>query len=305
MTSAPLVLFPSNSMHPTAPDAAFEEEARHAAGAGFDVGLIDLEVFLGGEVKLRRVPEGPGEVVYRGWLLELDAYRRMSDVVAARGRRLITETPAYQHCYHLPEWYEAIGGAEHTARSIWIPGSTFDIDAVVAKVKEAFGAGAVILKDYVKSRKHEWFDACFIPAADDEANVRRVVQNFLRLQDAHVVGGLVFREFVALRRIGLHPKSRLPLVNEHRFFVWGGRPFYSAPYWADGDYSGERPSADVLAPILGRVKSRFYAADVAEREGGGWLLVELNDGGSAGIPEGGSAEAFYRSLHAAAAGKAA
>ncbi|WP_438042666.1 ATP-grasp domain-containing protein [Sorangium sp. So ce128] len=299
MLPAPLVLFPSNPLHPTTPDSAFEEEARHAASAGFDVGFIDLEVFLGGDVKLRRVPEGPGEVIYRGWLLGLDAYRCMSEVVAARGRRLITEPAAYQHCYHLPEWYETIGGAEHTARSIWIPGSTFDLEAVVVHVREAFGSGAVILKDYVKSRKHEWFDACFIPAADDEANVRRVVGNFLRLQDDHVVGGLVFREFVALRRIGLHPKSRLPLVNEHRFFVLDGRPFYSAPYWADGDYPGEPPSADVLAPVLGRVRSRFYAADVAEKEGGGWMLVELNDGGSAGIPEGGAADAFYRHLRAA------
>jgi hypothetical protein len=97
MTRTPLALFPSNPLHPTAPDSAFVGEARHAAIAGFDVGLIDLEVFLGGEVKLRRVPEGPGEVIYRGWLLDLDAYRRMSEVVATRGRRLITEPSAYQH----------------------------------------------------------------------------------------------------------------------------------------------------------------------------------------------------------------
>jgi len=299
MTSTPLVLFPSNPQHPTAPDSAFEGEARHAASAGFAIGFVDLEVYLGGEAKLRRVPEGPGEVVYRGWLLDLDAYHRMSEVVVARGRRLVTDLAAYRHCYHLPEWYQAIGSAEHTPRSIWIPGATFDLDVVAATVREEFGSGAVILKDYVKSRKHEWFDACFLPAADDEANVRRVVGNFLRLQDAHVVGGLVFREFVDLRRIGLHPKSRLPLVNEHRFFVLDGHAFHSAPYWADGDYPGEPPSADVLTAILPRVRSRFYAADVAEKEAGGWLLVELNDGGSAGIPEGGTADAFYRSLRAA------
>jgi hypothetical protein len=135
--------------------------------------------------------------------------------------------------------------------------------------------------------------------ANDDANVRRVVGNFLRLQEEHLVGGLVFRQFVDLQRIGLHPKSRLPLVNEHRFFVLDGCPFYSAPYWADGDYRREPPGADVIAPILARVQSRFYAADVAEKEAGGWLLVELNDGGSAGIPEGGTAGAFYLSLRAA------
>ena len=48
MASPPLVLFPSNPLHPSAPDSAFEDEARQAAGAGFDIGLIDLEVFLGG-----------------------------------------------------------------------------------------------------------------------------------------------------------------------------------------------------------------------------------------------------------------
>jgi hypothetical protein len=72
-----------------------------------------------------------------------------------------------------------------------------------------------------------------------------------------------------------------------------------APYWAEGDYRGDPPGEDVIAAILPRVRSRFYAADVAKLESGGWLLVELNDGGSAGIPEGGSPEAFYLSLRAA------
>ncbi|APR77398.1 putative membrane protein [Minicystis rosea] len=294
-----IVLFPSNPMRPNAPDTGFEREAEHAASVGFDVGFVDVEAYLGGEAKLRKVPEQPGEVLYRGWLLDLEAYARLSDAVAARGGRLVTDLAAYRHCHHLPEWYEAIGGAEQTARSIWLPGTSFDVAEVAASVRAAFGSGAVILKDYVKSRKHEWFDACFIPAADDEENVKRVVGNFLRLQDGHVVGGLVFRAFVALRRIGLHPKSRLPLVREYRFFVVDGRPIFVAPYWSDGDYQGEPPGPEILAPLLPRVRSRFYAADVAEKEDGGWMLVELNDGGSAGVPEGGDVETFYRSLRAA------
>jgi len=299
MTSPPLILFPSNPLRPSLPDASFEQEAAHAAAAGFDVGLVDLELYLGGEVKLRKVPEGSGEVLYRGWILDVDAYRRMADAIAARGRLLITDPASYQHCYHLPEWYAAVGGAERTPRSIWLPGAAFDLGAVAAEVCAAFGSGPAIIKDYVKSRKHEWFDACFIPAADDEENVRRVVGNFLRLMDGHVVGGLVFRAFVDFARVGIHSKSRLPLVREYRFFVLDGRPFFIAPYWGEGDYRGEPPSADVIAPILPLVRSRFYAADVAEQESGGWLLVELNDGGSAGVPEGGDPEAFYRALQAA------
>jgi len=299
MAPAPLILFPSNPLRPTLPDTSFELEAEHAGAAGFDIGLIDLEVYLGGEVKLRKVPAMPGEVLYRGWILELDAYGRMVDALSARGRKLMTDLSSYRHCYHLPEWYEAVGGEEHTPRSIWLPGKDHDVAAVAAEVRAAFGAGPVIVKDYVKSRKHEWFDACFIPAADDEDDVRRVVGNFLRLQDDRVVGGLVFRAFVDFERVGIHAKSRLPLVREYRFFVLDGQPIYLAPYWAEGDYRGEPPGAEVIAALLPRVRSRFYAADVAKREAGGWMLVELNDGGSAGIPEGGSPEAFYKSLRAA------
>ena len=278
---------------------AFEREAVACAAAGFEIGLIDLEVYLGGEAKLRKVPPGDGEVLYRGWILDLDAYGRMEAAVASRGKRLVTPIDAYRHIYHLPEWYEAVGGAERTPRSIWLPGASFDLDEVAKTVREAFGEGPVLLKDYIKSRKHEWFDACFIPSAADGENVKRVVGNFLRLMDDHIVGGLVFRDFVPLRRVGLHSKSRLPLVREYRFFVLDGEPFFVAPYWAEGDYRGEAPDASVIEGILPLVKSRFYAADVAEREEGGWVLVELNDGGAAGVPEGGSVEDFYTRLRGA------
>ena len=292
----PLVLFPSNPLTPREPDTAFATEALHAAAAGFEVGLLDLEVYLGGEAKLRRVPEGGGEVLYRGWLLDLDAYQRMSDMIVARGRALVTPLDAYRHIFHLPEWYQAVGGEAATPRSIWFPGASFDPADIAPRVAEAFGSHPVLLKDYVKSRKHEWFDACFISAADDAAEVERVLGIFLRLMDEALVGGLVFRDFVPLRRVGLHSKSRLPLVREYRFFVLDGRPFYQAPYWAEGDYRGEPPPESVLEAILPRVRSRFYAADVAEREEGGWVLVELNDGGAAGVPEGGSGQEFYQKL---------
>jgi hypothetical protein len=41
------------------------------------------------------------------------------------------------------------------------------------------------------------------------------------------------------------------------------------------------------------VQSRFFAIDVAQKEDGTWLVMELNDGGSAGVPEGGDVRGFY------------
>ena len=49
-----------------------------------------------------------------------------------------------------------------------------------------FGGRAVIVKDYVKSQKHAWGEACFIPRADDVEGALRVVRRFLGLQGADV-----------------------------------------------------------------------------------------------------------------------
>ncbi len=158
--------------------------------------------------KLRRVPEGPGEVIYRGWLLGLDAYRCMSEVVAARGRRLITG-PAASRTFATtcPSGTRRRSAApSRPARSIRSRARR-STSAVVVQVREAF-AWALILKDYEVPQARVVRRLLHPSGGRPEPMMRRVVGNFLRLQDDHVVGGLVFREFVELRRIGLHPKSR-------------------------------------------------------------------------------------------------
>jgi hypothetical protein len=46
----------------------------------------------------------------------------------------------------------------------------------VAQALRPFGDGAIIVKDYVKSQKHYWAEARFIPSASDRAAVERVVR---------------------------------------------------------------------------------------------------------------------------------
>lgn len=50
---------------------------------------------------------------------------------------------------------------------------------------------AVIVKDYVKSRKHEWHEACYIPDVKDQDNARRVIENFVKRQGDDIVGGII------------------------------------------------------------------------------------------------------------------
>lgn len=302
-----LAVFPSSPIHPKKPDSAFEDEVAVAKKVGFEIGFVDLELNFGGDVKLR-IPEGSGRAVYRGWIVKPEEYRRLDEALKAEGYTLLNDSVAYQHCHHLPEWYQGVG-PELTPRSIWFPSDklgpygsvllapgNFELGEVADNVHRVFGDKSLILKDYVKSRKHEWYDACFIRSAADTNEVKRVLSNFLRLQGDQLVGGLIFREYVDFKRIGLHSKSRMPLIQEFRFFISNHKILGCFPYWNEGRYEGDLPPASVIEPLLPKIQSCFFTADVAQKEDGSWLVVELGDGGASGVPDGSDPVVMYQGL---------
>lgn len=255
---------------------------------------------LGGEVKLTDV--GPGPTLYRGWILKPADYERLAAAVAARGGELVTPPEQYRYACTLPDWYGDLMG--FTPKSVWFPKENVNEELFSVLPTLLFnkfgGKGGLIVKDYLKSQKHYWNDACYIPDVRDGENVLRVVRRFLELQADSFFGGLVFRRYEPLKRIGAHLKSHMPLGNEWRFFFRDRRFFYAAPYWSSesgADYQGtaEPYMADVGALGLG-VKSNFFALDLALTEEGNWIMIEVNDGGSAGVPEGGRVSDFYEAL---------
>lgn len=44
-----------------------------------------------------------------------------------------------------------------------LDGKEPDLQTIATEVREKLGPGPYIVKDYVKSRKHEWDEACYIP----------------------------------------------------------------------------------------------------------------------------------------------
>lgn len=296
-----VILFPSYPSRPNQPDPSFGAEVNAAKKAGFEIAFVDLELQLGGDVVLRRLPE-EGDVLYRGWLLRPDDYQKLDDAITAKGRKLLTPTEGYREAYEFPRWYGKFVMRGLTAPSTTFPLSTFKDGQPpwesLLSIISTFEGGC-ILKDYVKSRKQDWFEACFIPDTQDEANVRRVVLNFLRLTEGTISGGLVFREFQQFQRIGLHTKTRMPVINEHRAFIVNGKCIYLAPYWADGDYADVRkPTVEEVEGIVrqGPLASPFYALDLALTVSNRWEVIEVNDGGASGVPEGGDVKDFYQAL---------
>lgn len=295
------IIFCADPLAPRSVDAGFADEARAARAAGLEYHLISYEQLVhahDAEAAVRRVPTAaaPTLALYRGWMLRPAAYQALYDALQARGITLINDPAAYRTCHYLPESYPFI--REETPATVWLPlADCGDLDAIMALLAP-FGDQPVIVKDFVKSQKHAWFEACFVPSAADRQAVARVVTRFLALQGDDISEGLVFRAYVALQPIGVHPQSGMPLTREHRLFFLDGALLADAPYWdVPTDATVDLP-IDHFSTVAARVPSRYFTMDVAQRIDGRWLIVELGDAQVAGLPERLDAAAFYAALSA-------
>lgn len=221
--------------------------------------------------------------IYRGWMMKPAQYEVLHGRLAQCGRELVNTPAQYEHCHHLPSSFDIISA--HSPRTVWMPTRGMPALERLMELLAPFGGGPIIVKDYVKSQKHAWNEACFIPAANDRAQVERVVRRFLELQGDDLNEGLVFREFVELERVGLHPKSGMPLSREFRQFFFDGRAVLGFKYWDEADYEAELSSPAWLTAIASRIQSRFFTMDLARTKAGEWLIVEVGDGQVSGLPE--------------------
>jgi hypothetical protein len=293
------IVFCSEPFSPLRVDSAYESEADAAQTVGFDFDLIDFEALVdsgNSATAIRKVKEQPAPVVavYRGWMLKPERYAQLFDALAERNINLINSPAQYKHCHYLPESFSLI--ENHTPATVSVKlSSDFNFDDVFRRLS-AFGDKPLILKDYVKSRKHEWNEACFIPSASDRAAVERVVKRFLELQSDDLNEGLVFREFVEFQPLAAHSKSKMPLTKEFRLFFLDGELLDYFEYWDEGDYSGSRPPENIFADVARQVESRFFTMDIAQTVGGEWQIIELGDGQVAGLPDNVDVQRFYQTL---------
>ena len=293
------IIFCSEPISHARPDTAYVDEAHAARHAGLAYELISFETLVDEAdpaAAVRRVTSSstPELAIYRGWMLRPPTYQQLYDALQARGVLLINTPEDYRHCHYLPESYPVIAG--HTPMTVYLPLAEALDMARVKEVLAPFGDQPLIVKDYVKSRKHEWHEACYIPSAADLGAVERVVRRFLELQGDDVEEGLVFREYIAFRPLGQHPKSGMPLTKEFRLFFLDGELLYATEHWEEAIYDEGFPPLELFHDVARRVRSRFFTMDVAQRMDGRWMIVELGDAQVAGLPEHADLEQFYRAL---------
>ncbi|MEU0133269.1 ATP-grasp domain-containing protein [Streptomyces sp. NPDC006296] len=285
--TAPGLLFCCDPLRPKRPDAVFAEEAAAARRVGARTVLVDHDALLAGDARaaVGRVPRDSGAYWYRGWMIPSARYADLGRALAARGCALLTDAGAYRTAHELPGWYEVFSGL--TPRSVWCPVSAEDAvadPAVWSRLVGVLGPGPGIVKDFVKSRKDAWHEACFVPELADAERLAAVVGRFLALQGEFLTGGVVLR--------GYEP------------FVPGGE---ARVWWVDGeavrvtahpDTPGRLPAPDLgaVGEAVRALGCRWVTTDMALREDGAWRVVEVGDGQVSGLPAGDDGEDLFRRL---------
>jgi hypothetical protein len=147
-------------------------------------------------------------------------------------------------------------------------------------------SGPFVVKGRLNSIKHRWKSHMFAKTK------RRAIEIGKELaQDSNIrEQGVIYRKYVPLvtYEVGLHD---LRYTNEWRLFYLGDIRLSHGYYWSLAENVVERTLsqegldfADRVAKITSK-HTRFFTLDIAEKEEGGWILIEVNDGQSSALSE--------------------
>ncbi|WP_327692624.1 ATP-grasp domain-containing protein [Streptomyces sp. NBC_00459] len=273
------VLYCRDPLNPRRVDEHFAQEAQEVRACGGVVGLVDHDALLQGDAEqaVAQVPAGLGSAWYRGWMIPGDRYPALAEALSRRGTPLLVAPEQYRAAHELPGWYPKF--VDITPASVWRPTEPGEVLAAedLAVLAEPLAPGPGIVKDYVKSRKHEWEQACFVPELADAAGLARIVRRFVELQEEFLAGGIVLRSFEEFSK----PES---VATEARVWWLDGEPRLVTPHPDDPFERGPVPDLGQIVSAVRSLGCRFVTTDVALRSDGMWRVVEVGDGQVSDLP---------------------
>jgi len=229
---------------------AAQWEALRAVGFRGSIGVsLDGEGERSGRLR-GAIPDG-ARVVYRGWMLPIEGYRRLAEMVREAGGEMVTSPEAYRAAHHLPGWYERLRDLTPETHIVPLPEASPDLDAAAATI-QALGWDQYFVKDYVKSLK----------VGRGAIVEPEEIGDLLREMQAH--RGLLEGGVCARRVEAFVPDS------EVRYLAFGGsRVFGPDP---------QQPIPHIATDAAARLGLPFVSIDVVQRTDGVLRIVEVGDG---------------------------
>lgn len=265
------VLFCVDPLNPRRVDPHFAREAMAVRDHYGDVALVDHDALRAGDARtaVRRVPRDLGPAWYRGWMITSGQYAALAKALKERGVTLLTHPEDYRRAHELPGWHDTFAGL--TPLSVWCPVEPGRLPKNLGELVRPLPDGPAVVKDYVKSRKDRWAEACFVPEVRDTERLTAVVAKMIELQDEFLAGGVVVREF--------EPYDGA----EARVWWVDGEPALVGPH-PDTPGAEPDPVLDGVGTAVRSLGCRFITTDLAMRSDGEWRVVEVGDGQVSDLP---------------------
>ena len=293
------ILFCESPFQANKVDEDYEDQFIAAKENGFETLLFNFEDLISLDrftlATKRIIPNDKlANVIYRGWMLTLNQYSNLYNDLLSKNFKLINTVIEYQNCHYLPDSLRFI--ENRTPKTVFEKFvNENSLEKLIEKSK-IFGENAVIIKDYVKSEKHNWESACFVENASDEVKLGQSIKNLIELRDKYLNEGIVVREFVELNDLAVHSKSGMPLTEEYRLFFFNKKLVGIYDYWEEGEYRLSKPDTTEFEEIAYRVESNFFSMDIARRMNGEFIIIELGAGQVAGLPDKTDRNEFYSNI---------
>lgn len=233
--------------------------------------IESAERFFPGRVFKYR-SEVPKNCLVFGRYAVLPFYRELESELMLKNSALVNSYNQHRYIADIRNWYEDV--KEFTPKTFTQWGGLTE--------------GSWVVKGATSSRKHNWNTHMFASGRENLLKVIRLLMDDLTISQ----DGLVVREYVPLKKVcdGI---NGLPIVKEWRMFFYGENYIAGSYYWSTHleEYT-EAHGAGVpnevieyakrIAKIVAE-KTNFFVLDVAEKEDGGFILIEINDGQMSGL----------------------
>lgn len=160
-----------------------------------------------------------------------------------------------------------------------------------------------IVKGRTNSQKQAWNSLMF--AQNFKAASR--ISAELRCDSFIGPQGIIIRKYEELETFEISEINGMPFSNEWRIFYYKGKRLAYGYYWSniddwtkvtlatpDFELNGLKFADKIAERIIDKIP--FVCIDIAKKQNGDWVLVELNDGCQAGLNDSVPAEELYSNL---------
>ena len=161
----------------------------------------------------------------------------------------------------------------------------------IPNIRKVLGANVKFYRYTLGYTQEQLAEKCdlsprYISDIENNEDTKRIIKNFIDRQDSNLVGGVVLRKYIDLKTDGFHEKSKMPISEEYRVFIFNGKVLIIDNYWqADNNVKLSDDEVQWIQDQAQKIKSNFVTMDLARKTDDKLIIMELGDGQVSGLQQ--------------------